>query len=259
MLLVVSPAKNLDLDSPVPSLRTTRPTLLDDTRQLATQLKAMSPDELSRLMNISANLAQLNHERFTTWQLPFSRANARPALLTFAGDVYQGMAAQSFTAEDFAFAQHHLRILSGFYGILRPLDLIQPYRLEMGTRLPTARGKDLYSFWGDRITRQINDLLRKRRASVLVNLASQEYFKSIDTGSLDAPVIEPVFKDYKNDGYKIISFFAKKARGLMSGYAIRNRLTDPETLKQFSGEGYRFCQAQSSATKWIFIRKQSEV
>lgn len=256
MLLVVSPAKNLDLDSPVPSLRTTRPALLDDTRQLATRLKGMSPDELSGLMHISANLAQLNHERFTAWQPPFTRTNARPALLMFAGDVYQGMAAQSFTGEDFTFAQHHLRILSGFYGILRPLDLIQPYRLEMGARLQTARGKDLYSFWGDRITGQINDLVRKRRASALVNLASQEYFKSINTGLLDVPVIEPVFKDYKNGNYKIISFFAKKARGLMSGYVIRNHLTDPEALKQFTGEGYRFCQAQSSATKWIFIRKQ---
>lgn len=255
MLLVVSPAKNLDLDSPIPALRTTRPALMDDTLQLAAVLKKMSPEELSQLMNISPKLARLNHERFQAWQPPFSPANARPAVLTFAGDVYQGMDATTFTAEDFAFAQHHLRILSGFYGLLRPLDLIQPYRLEMGTRLQTRRGNDLYTFWGERITEQINALLRRERSQGLVNLASQEYFKSINTRLLDVPVIEPVFKDYKNGQYKIISFFAKKARGMMSAYVIRNRLDRLEDLKQFTGGGYGFCREQSTATRWVFTRR----
>lgn len=256
MLAVISPAKNLDLDSPLPKVRTSQPQLLAEAEQLVEQLRGMAPHQLSDLMHISDKLGQLNYERYQHWQTPFTHSNARPAVFTFAGDVYQGLAASEFDADDLAFAQQHLRILSGLYGVLRPLDLIQAYRLEMGTRLINDGGKDLYAFWGDSITDTLNRQLKKTGAEALVNLASGEYFKSVNTSDLHAPVVEPVFKDYKNGQYKIISFFAKKARGLMTAYIVKNKLTLCEDLKHFDGGGYHYNQALSSGNKWAFTRKE---
>lgn len=256
MLVVISPAKNLDLDSPIPKLRCSEPQLLDQAQLLVEQLQTMAPHQLSALMHISDKLGQLNYERYQHWQPPFNKDNARPAILTFAGDVYQGLGAYNFSSDDFAFAQQHLRILSGLYGVLRPLDLMQPYRLEMGTRLLNARGKDLYAFWGDLITESLNQQIQQTGAKALINLASNEYFKSVKGKALGTPVIEPVFKDWKNGQYKIISFFAKKARGLMSAYIVKNKLTSVEGIKRFNAGGYQYSEAMSSESKWVFTRKE---
>lgn len=256
MLAVISPAKNLDLDSSLPTLRCSQPDMLDQAAELVEQLRGMAPHQLSELMHISDNLGRLNYERYQQWQRPFTKNNARPALLTFAGDVYQGLAAHEFDDHDFAFAQQHLRILSGLYGVLRPLDLMQAYRLEMGTRLANSRGKDLYAFWGNAITEELNQQIRKIGAQALVNLASNEYFKSVNRKALSVPIIEPVFKDWKNGQYKTISFFAKKARGLMSAYIIKDKLTTCEGLKDFNSGGYQYNEAMSSGKKWVFIRKE---
>lgn len=257
MLTVISPAKNLDLDSVLPKVKATQPELLKDAEVLAQQMRKIAPHELSALMKISDKLGQLNYDRYQTWERPFTAKNARPAVLTFAGDVYQGLATADFSSDDFAFAQQHLRILSGLYGVLRPLDLMQAYRLEMGTRLENDRGKGLYAFWGSIITDKLNKQIKKLDAEALVNLASNEYFKSIKIKELQVPVIEPVFKDWKNGQYKIISFFAKKARGLMSAYMIKNRLTTAEDLKTFDSSGYQFNAAMSSEFKWVFTRQQT--
>lgn len=256
MLSVISPAKNLELEQSLPSLKTSQPQLLDQAQELVEQLQRMAPHELSSLMHISDKLGQLNFDRYQAWQRPFTKKNARPALLTFAGDVYQGLDAQSFDSEDFSFAQQHLRILSGLYGVLRPLDLMQAYRLEMGTKLANKRGKDLYQFWNNDITDLLNKQLKKLGSKTLINLASNEYFKSVDSKVLNAEIIEPVFKDWKNGQYKIISFFAKKARGLMSAYIIKNRLTNAEQLKAFDWGGYSFNNAMSDAKRWVFTRKE---
>ena len=256
MLAVISPAKNLDYDSELPKVRATQPTLLDNAQALIDGLKTLAPHEVSALMKLSDKLGQLNYERFQSWHQPFTKEDARPAVLAFNGDVYQGLEAHTFNGEDFKFAQQHLRILSGLYGLLRPLDLMQPYRLEMGTKYENPRGKDLYAFWGSIITDALNAQIKKTKATALVNLASNEYFKAVKAKDLTAPVIEPVFKDWKNGDYKIISFFAKKARGLMSAYIIKNQLTDPEALKDFDWGGYNYNAAMSSGAKWVFTRKQ---
>lgn len=256
MLTVISPAKNLDYESPIPALKTTQPQLLEQAQTLIDQLKPLAPHEVSGLMHLSDKLGQLNYERFQTWHTPFTKKNARPAVLAFNGDVYQGLNASEMSAEDLTFAQQHLSILSGLYGVLRPLDLMQPYRLEMGTKFKNSGGKDLYEFWGSAITDALNKQLKKAKATTLINLASNEYFRSVHKRELAAPVIEPVFKDWKNGEYKIISFFAKKARGLMSAYIIKNRLTNPEDIKAFDWSEYQFSESMSSATKWVFTRKQ---
>lgn len=256
MLTVISPAKNLDLDSPIPKLKTSQPALLDQARDLVAQLRPLAPHELSSLMGISDKLGQLNYDRYQQWRTPFNANNARPALLTFAGDVYQGLNAQTFAPDDFKFAQDHLRILSGLYGVLRPLDLMQAYRLEMGTKLSNPIGKDLYAYWNNDITEALNKQLKKLSCNHLVHLASHEYFKSIKSQYLQAQIVEPVFKDWKNGQFKVISFFAKKARGLMSAYIIKNKLTDCEDLKGFDWGGYQFNRAMSSDHQWVYTRKQ---
>lgn len=256
MLAVISPAKNLDLESSLPSLKTTQPEFLDSAENLVQQLRPLAPHELSGLMHISDKLGQLNFERYQAWQRPFNRKNARPAVLTFAGDVYQGLDAPSFEEEDFNFAQQHLRILSGLYGVLRPLDLMQAYRLEMGTSFKNDRGKDLYHYWGESITEALNKQLKKVQSSTIVNLASNEYFRAVKPKLINGEIIEPVFKDWKNGQYKIISFFAKKARGLMSAYIIKNRLTQPADLKAFDWGEYSFNDAMSDDKRWVFTRKQ---
>ena len=255
MLMVVSPAKNLDYESPLATEKHTQPQFLDDACGLIDQLKTLEPHQVSNLMGISEKLGQLNTERFQQWHTPFTPENARPAALAFNGDVYTGLAAQEFSEKEFEFAQKHLRILSGLYGILRPLDLMQPYRLEMGTKFENKGGKDLYEFWGDIITDALNRELQTDDG-VLVNLASNEYFKSVRKKKLDARIITPQFKDWKNGQYKMISFYAKKARGLMCRYAITNGITQADDLKGFDLAGYRFSEEQSSGDNWTFLRDE---
>lgn len=257
MLMVVSPAKSLDFSTPPVTGEYSQPDFLDHSESLVEQLRELSPPDIQRMMKISTDLANLNFGRFLNWQRPFSPDNARQALLAFTGDVYQGMDVGSFSKKDFAFAQQHLRILSGLYGLLRPLDLIQPYRLEMGTAFANDRGKNLYQFWGDVITDAVQKTLHDDD-NVLVNLASNEYFKAVNPRKLDARVITPVFRDFKNGRYKVISFYAKKARGMMAAFIIKNRIIDPEKLKDFDGGGYYFCKAESSDREWVFLRDGSE-
>ncbi|EMP56810.1 protein YaaA [Marinobacter santoriniensis NKSG1] len=255
MLMVISPAKTLDYESPLATQTYTQPEFLDDACELVDQLKALEPHQISNLMSISDKLGQLNADRFRTWHTPFTPENARQAILAFKGDVYTGLAAESFSEDDFQFAQEHLRMLSGLYGVLKPLDLMQPYRLEMGTRFENHRGKDLYAFWGSRITDEINRLLANDDG-VLVNLASNEYFKSIRKKDLEGRLITPQFKDWKNGQYKMISFYAKKARGLMCRYAIQNRITQADDLKGFDLDGYYFSEDQSNGDNWVFLRDE---
>ena len=254
MLVVISPAKTLDFDTPPLTKKFTQPDFLEHSQQLIEVLREFDPAQISALMDISSKLGELNHHRFMNWAPPFTQKNAKQALLAFRGDVYTGLEADSFDAADFTFAQKHLRILSGLYGLLRPLDLIQPYRLEMGTRLGNPRGANLYAFWGERITEALNTELERQKKPQLINLASQEYFKAVHPKALAAPVITPLFKERKGSSYKIVSFFAKKARGAMSAYIIRERLHDAEAIKDFSADGYRFAPAQSSASEWVFTR-----
>lgn len=256
MLIVISPAKNLDYDTPMPKVKATKAAMLEDSAELIEGLKALAPQDVSKLMHISDKLGTLNYDRFQNWSLPFTKANARPAVLAFNGDVYVGLDAYSFADEDFAFAQDHLRILSGLYGALRPLDMMQPYRLEMGTKFANERGKDLYAFWGSKITTSLNKQLKKIGSTTVVNLASNEYFKSVKPKELAGEIVTPVFKEWKDGKYKIISFFAKKARGLMSAYIIKNKLTQVEQLKSFDWDGYTFNEAMSDAGELVFTRKQ---
>lgn len=256
MLIVISPAKNLDYETPLPTGKSTKAQMLEHSAELITDLKKLAPQDVSKLMHISDKLGTLNYDRFQEWSLPFTKSNARPAVLAFNGDVYVGLDAYQFSDDDFAFAQEHLRILSGLYGLLRPLDLMQPYRLEMGTKFSNSRGKDLYAFWGDIITQALNKQLKKAKTDTLVNLASNEYFKSVKKKELAGEIVTPVFKEWKGDKYKIISFFAKKARGLMSAYIIKNKLTHVDELKGFNWEGYQYNEAMSDAGELVFTRKQ---
>ncbi len=255
MLMVISPAKTLDYESPLATEQYSQPDFLDDACELVDQLKTLEPHQVSNLMSISDKLGQLNAERFQQWKTPFTPDNARQAILAFKGDVYTGLDAESFSDKEFEFAQKHLRMLSGLYGVLKPLDLMQPYRLEMGTRFENTRGKDLYAFWGDRITRELNRLL-EADDGVLVNLASNEYFKSVRKKELHGRLVTPQFKDWKNGQYKMISFYAKKARGLMCRYAIENGITQADDLKGFNLEGYYFSPEQSDQNNWLFLRDE---
>jgi cytoplasmic iron level regulating protein YaaA (DUF328/UPF0246 family) len=255
MLMVISPAKTLDYESPLATEEYTQPDFLEPARELIDQLKKLEPHQVSNLMSISDKLGQLNTERFSEWSTPFTPANARQAILAFKGDVYTGLGAESFTTSEFQFAQKHLRMLSGLYGVLKPLDLMQPYRLEMGTKFENQRGKDLYAFWGDTITKEVGRLLNEDDGD-LVNLASNEYFKAVHKKDLKGCLITPNFKDQKNGQYKIISFYAKKARGLMCRYAIQNGITKAEDLKKFDLDGYYFSPEQSDTNNWIFLREE---
>ena len=256
MLITLSPAKTLDYESPLATHKFTQPELLTESEQLIKVCRKLAPADIASLMKISDKLAGLNAARFGEWQTNFTPENARQAILAFKGDVYTGMQAETFSVADFDFAQKHLRILSGLYGLLRPLDLIQPYRLEMGIRLKNTRGKDLYEFWGDIITNQLNQSLADQGDQILVNLASDEYFKSINNKKLDGTIIKPVFLDEKNGKYKVISFYAKKARGLMSRFIIQNKLTKTEQLSDFNLEGYQFDESQSKGNELVFTRTE---
>ncbi len=257
MLMVISPAKDLDYQTPAPATRLTQPDLLDHAAELMNVCRTLSPADLSALMHISDKLAGLNVARFASWQRPFTPDNAKAALFAFNGDVYQGLQAQSLSADDLQYAQQHLRILSGLYGVLRPLDLMQPYRLEMGTSLANPRGKDLYQFWGDIVTQQLNTQLEQNQSAFLLNLASQEYFKVVKPKKLARPVLDVQFKDGKNGQYKVISFFAKKARGMMARYVIENKIDSVEGLRDFTAGGYQYSAADSTASQLMFLRPEA--
>lgn len=256
MLVVISPAKNLDYDTPATTDLFTQPEMLDDSQTLIEHCRKLSPAKIGSLMKISDKLAGLNADRYASWHTPFDSENAKQALLAFNGDVYTGLDAASFDQQDLDYAQNHLRILSGLYGVLKPLDLMQAYRLEMGTKLDTGKAKNLYEFWGERISHKLNESIAAQGDNVLVNLASNEYFKAVKPKSLDAEIFTPVFQDCKNGQYKVISFFAKKARGMMARYIIQNRLTDISQLKDFDTAGYQFSEAKSRGNELVFTREE---
>lgn len=256
MLILLSPAKSLDYDTPLPSgLAHSLPTFRAESAQLIEVLRQKSPQDIASLMKISDTLAALNVARYEAWSPKFSARNARQALLAFNGDVYEGLDARTLAPDDLDWAQQHLAILSGLYGVLRPLDWMQPYRLEMGTRLQTDHGANLYQFWGDQIAQYLNQRLKGDKAPTVVNLASQEYFKSVDRQALKARVIDCVFEDYKDGQYKIISFLAKRARGLMARYAVQHKVATPKKLEGFDLEGYAFAPAASEPDRLVFRRK----
>lgn len=257
MLIVISPAKTLDFETAPITKDHSQPGFLKDSRQLVSQLKNLTPAEVSSLMKVSDKLGVLNFLRFNEWKTPFTLDNSKQALLAFKGDVYTGIDAGTFSRQNLKFAQKHLRILSGLYGVLKPLDLIQAYRLEMGVKFENKKGKDLYEFWASKLTDQINQDIKDSRSKHLINLASNEYFKSLQASDINAEIIVPVFKDYKNGKYKIISFFAKKARGQMSAYIIKNKLKDPEDIKDYNVDGYKFNKSASSESNWVFQRRQN--
>ena len=255
MLIVISPAKSLDYKTPPVTDLFTMPELLDESEKLLNKLRKMSPKKLSDLMGISTQLGQLNYERFQTWHRPFTPENAKQTVLAFSGDVYQGLDANTLSEEQLLKLQDKLRILSGFYGVLKPLDLMQPYRLEMGTKFKYQRSADLYAFWKKKIIPKIKEAIIESGSNTLVNLASNEYYKSIDTKKLGCEIVTPEFKDMKNGQYKMISFFAKKARGLMTRFIIENDIDNSEDLQAFDSEGYVFNPRLSKNAKPVFTRR----
>ncbi len=260
MILVISPAKALDYETPPTTAIFTQPDFLDHAAELIEVLREKSPAQIAELMSLSDPLSSLNVARYASWSRPFAADNAKQALLAFNGDVYEGLDAKTLDDDDLAWAQDHLRILSGLYGVLRPLDLMQAYRLEMGTRLANPRGKNLYEFWGERITDELNRLLAREeeagRERVLLNLASDEYFKSVKPKKLAGRIVTPVFEDWKGGRYKIISFYAKRARGLMSRYVITRRIDEVDALQGFDAEGYAFAADASDADTLVFRRRE---
>ena len=255
MLFLLSPAKSLDYDTPAGDLPHTLPQFTPRSEQLIEVLRKRSPRQVAQLMDISDNLATLNVARYQAWSPKFTPANSKQALLAFDGDVYDGLQARTLKPRDLDWAQRHVCILSGLYGVLRPLDLMQPYRLEMGTALAVARKKNLYQFWGDTIAGYLNRQLAADKTPVVVNLASQEYFRAVDLSALKARVIECVFEDWKGSGYKVISFFAKKARGLMARYAITKRVNTPRKLEGFNLDGYAYDASVSRPERLVFRRR----
>ena len=256
MLTVLSPAKTLDYETAPITQSATLPRFMDQSALLIEDARGLNPDDIRALMGVSEQIAHLNHERFMNWQSESTSDNAKQAVLAFKGDVYTGLQAETLSEDDLDFAQTRLRILSGLYGLLRPLDLMQPYRLEMGLKFTNQRGKNLYEFWGEQLTDTLNADLVSAKTDVLINLASNEYFKAVKPKLLNADIITPQFKDLKNGQYKMISFFAKKARGLMARYIIDNRITEPEALKSFSEAGYYYSDEQSQGDQWVFLRDE---
>jgi cytoplasmic iron level regulating protein YaaA (DUF328/UPF0246 family) len=257
MLIVLSPAKSLDYESPVPTAEHTRPDFIAEAAELIGLLRQLAPHQIGSLMDISDALAQLNAERYAAWSNRFTQFNSRQAVFAFDGDVYDGLAARSMQPAQVDWVQEHVRILSGLYGVLRPLDRMQPYRLEMGTRLANAHGRDLYAWWGETVTQKLIAQIKRNKAQALVNLASEEYFKVVKPKLLPVPVITPVFEDWKDGRYKIISFFAKRARGLMARYAAEHGLCRAEQLREFDSDGYRFDAKASCDIAWVFRRGKS--
>lgn len=255
MLTIISPSKTLDYQTPLITKQHSLPEFLESTKQLIDIFKKLSSDDLAKLMSISPKLATTNYERFQNWHTDFNLDNARQAILAFKGDVYEGLHVEDFNDADLKFAQSHLRILSGLYGLLRPLDLIQPYRLEMGIRLKNGNNTNLYQFWGEKLTNKLNEELSK--SPVLINLASNEYFKAIKPKALNAKIIQPIFLDKSKDDYKVISFYAKKARGLMSRFIIKNSINHSDDIKSFNLEGYQFDSKRSTELEWYFTRNHA--
>ena len=254
MLTVISPAKTLDYETPPTTRKTTQPEFLERSADLVKDARGLDPAGIRELMGVSEAIANLNHQRFMDWSVPFDKDNAKQAVLAFKGDVYTGLEAETLNASQLGYAQKHLRILSGLYGVLRPLDLMQPYRLEMGLRFQNSGGKNLYEFWGDDIAASLNKQLKKTGSPILLNLASNEYFKAVKATTLEADVVTPVFKDLKNGKYRVISFFAKKARGQMARYIIEKEINDVPALKKYRVGGYRYNAAESSARELVFTR-----
>lgn len=259
MLILLSPAKSLDYDTPVDGVPHTLPQFVSQSAELIEVLKPKSPRQIAELMDLSDNLAALNVARYEAWRPKFTAKNSKQAVLAFNGDVYDGLDAKSLKLKDLEWAQQHLCILSGLYGVLRPLDWMQAYRLEMGTTLENPGGKNLYQFWGARIADYLNLQLAQDKTPVVLNLASQEYFKAVDKKVLKARIIECVFEDYKGGKYKVISFFAKRARGLLARYAIQKQIKNPDKLKDFNEDAYAFAEAASSADRWVFRRREKGV
>ena len=254
MIVLLSPAKTLDYSQEF-DVQHTAPAFLSDSAKLIKELKAKEPKDIASLMGLSDKLATLNFDRYQSWSASKTMGNdSKPALFVFQGDVYQGLQANTFNKKDITFAQKHLRILSGLYGELRPLDVIKPYRLEMGTKLPTARGKNLYKFWGTKVQENILKELKANKSNLVVNLASKEYFTVVGSLPTDVDVVSPVFKDFKNGEYKLISFYAKKARGYMSHWIIKNKVSKPEDLKNFDAEGYKYSKKLSTESEPVFLR-----
>jgi len=256
MLVVLSPAKTLDFKTPAPISTFSQSTLLNQSQLLIKRCQKLSLQDIASLMKVSDKIAGLNVARFTQWKIPFSLDNAKQALFAFQGDVYTGLQADTLSPETLDYAQQHLRMLSGLYGVLKPLDLMQPYRLEMGIRLDNERGTNLYQFWGSIITEELNKTLQTQDEAVLINLASNEYFKSVKKNELQGTIITPIFKDQKNGQYKVISFYAKKARGVMARYIMEQQLTTAEQLKAFAEEGYYFVETESTETELVFYRDE---
>ena len=258
MLLLLSPAKKLNYSDPITDTFHSQPELLPQANMLIDRLKTLSPQEISRLMGLSDQLGSLNYQRYQDWHMTFNQDNARQAVFAFKGDVYQGLSAETFNEKDLIWAQDHIRIISGLYGLLRPLDLMQPYRLEMGTKFENLRGKDLYKFWGNIITdacnKQIKALSKKKIPPYLVNLASNEYFKAITPNNLETSVVTPIFKEKRGNDYRVISFFAKRARGQIAAFAIKNKISNINDLKDFRDGDYLFNSGLSSPDKWVFTR-----
>ncbi len=255
MLIVISPAKKLDDETPAKTKTFSLPDYLDDSQLLIKRMRDFSALDIAELMHVSSNIAELNFDRYESWTKNFTAENAKQAIFAFKGDVYAGLDAESLKKAELNYAQKHLRILSGLYGLLRPLDLMKAYRLEMGTKLENPRGKNLYEFWDMKITDGLNAQLKKIKSSTLVNLASNEYFKSVKAKQINGEIITPAFKEYKNGDYKMIGIFAKKARGLMSRYIIKNKLSDPEDIKAFDADGYQYNKKLSSDNNLVFTRK----
>ena len=256
MLIVVSPAKTLDYDSPLLTERHTLPEFIEHSAELIDVCKKLSPQDIAQLMKVSDKIAGLNVARFAQWSTQFDFDNSRQAIFAFKGDVYTGLDAESLSEDDLEYAQNHLRMLSGLYGLLKPLDLMQPYRLEMGTKLANPRGTNLYQFWGNIITDKINQTLKEQGEEVLINLASNEYFKAVKPKAVAGDVVTPVFKDCKNGQYKVISFYAKKARGMMARYIIENKIESVQELQNFDTAGYYYVPAESTATELVFKREE---
>lgn len=255
MLALISPAKKIDFNVDVPE-KVSKPLFVEESTELISHLRKLSPKEISKLMSVSPAIADLNYERYMDWEPKFTKKKARPAAFVFDGEVYRGLAAKDMTDETLQYSQDHLLILSGLYGALRPLDLIHAYRLEMGTKFGVNGGKHLYDFWGDKITDQVNKTLKKQKEKTLVNLASNEYFKSVDKKQINGEIITPNFKEEKDGQFKSLMVYAKKARGFMARYMLENKIETAEDLKAFNIEGYKFNPELSKGNNWIFTRKQ---
>lgn len=254
MIVIISPSKTQDFSSNGQPTKYSQPQFLEHSEKLVKELRKKKAPAIKRLMDVSDNIAELNYKRYQEFKTPFTPDDAKQALFAFKGDVYTGIDTENYQGEELDFAQNHLRILSGLYGVLRPLDLIQPYRLEMKIKLKNSRGKDLYTFWGGRLSEALNKDLDNRKKRVLINLASNEYFKALDKKKLKADIITPVFKEFKNGKYSVIAIFAKKARGMMTDFIIKNKLEEAENLKTFNQDGYEFSEQLSKEKEWVFIR-----